>query len=77
VFKNTTHGIPDGSRALTIRELAAVQGFPNDFVFTDHRSTNLLKLIGNAYPSTVAKVVFDSVREQLEKTDRAELRRLG
>jgi site-specific DNA-cytosine methylase len=73
-----THGVPDGSRNLTARELAAFQGFYHDHIFRDTkpqpRMTPLLTMIGNAYPSIVAKVVFDSVREQLEKTDRVELR---
>lgn len=70
--KNTTLGHPSGSRGLTFREIATLQGFLHHHVFKDERTTKLKLMIGNAYPAIVAKVIFDTIRDQLEKTDRAE-----
>lgn len=69
--RRVKYGVPDGSRDVTIREHAAIQGFPHNHKFNHGSLTDVRKIIGNAFPSTVAKVVFKAVRKQLEKTDAA------
>jgi DNA (cytosine-5)-methyltransferase 1 len=65
----TTHGAgwhPNGERNFTRKEYAALQGFPPNHVF---KSTNQSKQVGNAVPPCVAKVLFESIKEELEKAD--------
>ncbi|KAJ5050706.1 uncharacterized protein L3040_002581 [Drepanopeziza brunnea f. sp. 'multigermtubi'] len=64
-----TKGYPDGSRGLTLRELAALQSFPHDHAF---RGAYVKKQIGNAVPPLVARVLFMAVVSHLEERDRAE-----
>jgi DNA (cytosine-5)-methyltransferase 1 len=52
-------------RRLTIRELARIQTFPDDFLFT-HPKTASVSQIGNAVPPTLAYAVARSVGQFLE-----------
>jgi DNA (cytosine-5)-methyltransferase 1 len=57
-----THGgnwHPSGERGFTLREYAALQGFPGEHVF---EGSYRKKQIGNAVPPCVAKVLFESIR---------------
>ncbi len=65
-----THGYenyhPSGLRNFSLRELACLQGFPLKHGF--HRTTRAdetMKQIGNAYPPTMAAVLFRFVKNQL------------
>ncbi|UWV92876.1 DNA cytosine methyltransferase [Mycoplasmopsis cynos] len=53
------HVHPKLNRVMTPRELARLQSFPDDFIFTSTKS-NILKQIGNAVPpklsSEIAKI---------------------
>ena len=62
--ENCSH--PSGDRALTHRELAALQGFPENHVFYagDRR-----RQIGNAVPPVIGKVLLSWIRRHLEKVD--------
>jgi DNA (cytosine-5)-methyltransferase 1 len=66
----TTHGgqnyHPSGTRDFTLREYAALQGFPPNHIFGD---TNVKKMIGNAVPPVIAKVLFSWIRKHLEEQD--------
>lgn len=66
----TTHGgqnyHPSGLRGFTNREFASLQGFPHDYRFSD---TNVKKQIGNAVPPLIGKVLFESIRQSLERAD--------
>ena len=54
----------DGSfRYLTVRECAALQGFPDDYVLPMYR-TQAMRLLGNAVPVTLAQ----AIGAQLAKT---------
>ncbi len=53
---------PDYLRRLTIREAAAIQTFPEDYVFSGAK-TKQYRQIGNAVPSLFAEAVARSVRE--------------
>lgn len=46
-----------GLRPFSIREYARLQGFPNDFIFENKRSS--YRLIGNAVPVDMGKWVGD------------------
>jgi DNA (cytosine-5)-methyltransferase 1 len=66
----TTHGgqnyHPSGKRDFTLREYAALQGFPPNHVFA---GSYVKKQIGNAVPPCVAKVLFESIKQQLDTVD--------
>lgn len=49
---------------LTIRMVARVQGFPDDWTFSG-KKTNAYRQVGNAFPPPVAKAVAKSIRAAL------------
>ena len=57
---------PSGERDFTLREYAALQGFPPNHVFA---GSYVKKQIGNAVPPCVAKVLFESIKKQLDEVD--------
>ena len=57
---------PSGTRDFTLREYAALQGFPPNHVFA---GSYVKKQIGNAVPPVVAKVLFESIKRQLDRVD--------
>ncbi|TGO51275.1 hypothetical protein BCON_0165g00250 [Botryotinia convoluta] len=59
-------GLPNGSRGMTNRELAALQGFPLNHVFYGFE---IKKQVGNAVPPIFARRLLESVRRQLERRD--------
>ena len=60
---------PNGRRALTLREIASLQGFPLEHDFGDVGKTKVRKQIGNAVPPIVAKTFFEQIVKTLKKTD--------
>lgn len=52
--------VPENVRRLTIREAAAIQTFPCDYVFKGAKS-NVYRQIGNAVPCKLAKAVAEAV----------------
>jgi DNA (cytosine-5)-methyltransferase 1 len=61
-------GVPSGLRPFTVRELAALQGFPPKHVFAGP-VTQQIKQIGNAVPPIVAKVLFSHIIKELTRAD--------
>jgi DNA (cytosine-5)-methyltransferase 1 len=57
---------PSGKRDLTLREYATLQGFPDCHVF---KGSYVKKQIGNAVPPCVAKVLFESIKKDLDAVD--------
>ena len=53
-YSNGRFGHPEQDRAITVREAARIQGFPDRFVFTGSLSA-MARQIGNAVPVQVAK----------------------
>ena len=53
-------------RRLTVRECARVQGFPDDFEFIYQDIDDGYKMVGNAVPVELARIVAESIREQIE-----------
>lgn len=54
-------------RRMTIREVARVQGFPDDFKFIYEETDMGYKMIGNAVPVNLAKEIAIAIRKTLEE----------
>jgi len=52
-------------RRLTVREAARVQGFPDDFEFFYDRMDTGYKMIGNAVPVELARIVAEKIMDAL------------
>ena len=53
-------------RRLTIREIARIQGFPDDFKFLYENLNDAYKMIGNAVPVNLAYEIALAIKEQLK-----------
>ena len=53
-------------RRMTIREVARVQGFPDDFKFIYKETNNAYKMIGNAVPVNLAYEIAIAIKDVLE-----------
>ena len=61
---------PTENRRYTIREVARIQSFPDDFLFIDDTPKNITamyKVIGNAVHVTLAQNVASAIMEQIFK----------
>ncbi len=77
-IKAGAHGVPGGENMLvqddgtqryyTVRESARIQTFPDDYLFFGSW-TESMRQIGNAVPVRLAKIIGDSVYEQLERVE--------
>ncbi len=59
---------PVENRRYTIREVARIQSFPDDFVFIDNSPKNITamyKVIGNAVPVSLAQSIAFAIMEQV------------
>ncbi len=54
-------------RRMTIREIARIQGFPDDFQFIYTELNNAYKMIGNAVPVNLAYEIAKAIKNTLEK----------
>ena len=54
-------------RRLTVRECARVQDFPDDYHFIYDKIIHGYKMVGNAVPVNLAKVVAKKIMEDLKK----------
>ena len=63
---------PVANRAITHREAARLQSFPDAFEF-DGTKTEIARQIGNAVPPLLAKAIALHVHEQIERVESAEL----
>lgn len=55
-------------RRMTIREVARVQGFPDDFKFIYKNTNDAYKMIGNAVPVNLAFEIAVAIKNVLEET---------
>ena len=58
---------PTENRRYTIREIARIQTFPDDFLFIDNTTRDIVamyKVIGNAVPVKLAEVIASAIMEQ-------------
>ena len=53
-------------RRMTIREVARVQGFPDDFKYIYTNTNNAYKMIGNAVPVNLAYEIAVAIKLHLE-----------
>ncbi len=53
-------------RRMTIREIARIQGFPDDFKFIYKETNNAYKMIGNAVPVNLAYEIAIAIKKHLE-----------
>ena len=71
-FGNGRFGHPDRkqNRSISLREAARLQTFPDDYKFVPpgdpHYSTVIGRLIGNAVPVELARVIAESIKHHLE-----------
>lgn len=54
-------------RRMTIREVARIQGFPDDFRFIYDNTNDAYKMIGNAVPVNLAYEIAIAIKQALEK----------
>jgi DNA (cytosine-5)-methyltransferase 1 len=69
-YGNGRFGHPEQDRAISLREAAMLQGFPREYSFTpDDTPVNFAKvgrLIGNAVPVTLGKVLGELIKDHIE-----------
>lgn len=69
-FGNGRFGHPDQDRAISLREGAILQGFPRSYAFVASgkkaRFKELGRLIGNAVPVTLGRVLGQSINQHLK-----------
>ena len=66
---NGRFGHPDQHRAISLREAARIQTFPDSYTFHDASKppnrTNIAKFIGNAVPVRLGKVLGDTIEQHI------------
>lgn len=69
-FGNGRFGHPEQDRAISLREAALLQTFPEDYQFVPpedpHYITVIGRLIGNAVPVDLGRVIAKSIKRHLE-----------
>lgn len=75
-FGNGRFGHPEQDRAISLREAALLQTFPEDYEFFDPGDPvikkRVCKLIGNAVPVSLGRVVAKSIKKHLEEVSHAD-----
>lgn len=57
----------DAYRRLSVRECARIQGFPDDYEFKYDRITHGYKMVGNAVPINLAKVLAQKIMKDIKE----------
>lgn len=60
-------GKEDKYRRMSVREVARIQGFPDDFSFIYENVDNGYKMIGNAVPVNLAYEIAKAIKKELKK----------
>jgi DNA (cytosine-5)-methyltransferase 1 len=66
-ISNGRFGHPTQNRAISLREAAALQTFPDDFIFYGSQ-TDIARHIGNAVPPLLAEILGKQIRDHLLST---------
>jgi DNA (cytosine-5)-methyltransferase 1 len=76
-FKPENAGVwhPTKDRIFSVREIARVQTFPDNFVFKGRTIKSKYQQIGNAVPPLMAKQVAEQLKHYIEKTKVSTLKR--
>jgi len=76
-FKPENAGVwhPTKDRIFSVREIARVQTFPDDFVFKGRTIKSKYQQIGNAIPPLMAKQVAEQLKYYIEQTQVSTLKR--
>lgn len=76
-FKPENAGVwhPTKDRIFSVREIARVQTFPDDFVIKGRTIKSKYQQIGNAVPPLMAKQVAEQLKHYIEKTKVSTLKR--
>ncbi len=61
-YSNGRYGHPEQDRALSLREGATLQSFPEDFIFYSNSQGIVARMIGNAVPPLLAKAIGESIK---------------
>jgi DNA (cytosine-5)-methyltransferase 1 len=66
-FKPENAGVwhPTKSRTFSAREIARIQSFPDDFVFTGRSVKAIYQMIGNAVPPLLSQAIAESIATSL------------
>ena len=69
-FGNGRYGHPEQDRAISLREAARLQTFPDSYKFvppnSPHSVTMISRFIGNAVPVELARIIAKSIKRHLE-----------
>ncbi|MFA6402502.1 MAG: DNA cytosine methyltransferase [Salinivirgaceae bacterium] len=60
-YSNGRYGHPEQDRAISLREGATLQSFPENFVFHSNNQGTIAKMIGNAVPPLLAKAIGEVI----------------
>ncbi len=62
-YSNGRYGHPEQDRAISLREGATLQSFPEDFVFYSDSQGTVAKMIGNAVPPKLAEAIGKTINQ--------------
>lgn len=70
------YGHPEQNRAITLREGALLQTFPNDYAFfppetKSYSMRDIARHIGNAVPVRLGEIIGQSIKQHLENKIRS------
>jgi DNA (cytosine-5)-methyltransferase 1 len=76
-FKPENAGVwhPTKDRIFSVREIARVQSFPDDFIFLGKTIKSKYQQIGNAVSPLMAKLVAEQLKHYIHKTEVSKLKR--